>query len=160
MNCETGLSVSGFPQLGNRALVIYDGHCGLCNHSVRWLLVRDLGDRMRFAPSESPVVAELLARSGSAGPASAANQCLIPDSIVAARNPGTPAEQIFVRSDAVLALLGELPGPWPAIAKMLRWIPRPLRDLGYRLIARWRYHIWGRFESCPIPTPEERARFL
>jgi predicted DCC family thiol-disulfide oxidoreductase YuxK len=157
--------VNGFQQLGDRLLVIYDGHCGLCNRSVHWFLVRDVRDRLRFAPSESPDVAELLARNGSAGPTSAAkptaaNPSPIPDSIVVARNPGTPAEQILFRSDAVLALLGELPSPWPAIGKILHWIPRPLRDLGYRLIARWRYHIWGRLESCPIPTPAERARFL
>ncbi len=150
--------MNDFQQLGSRSLVIYDGHCGLCNWSVHWLLARDLRDRMRFAPSESPAVAELLARNASAGPAS--NQSSIPDSIIVARNPGTPAAQILVRSDAVLALLAELPGPWPATAKILRWIPRPLRDFGYRLIARWRYRIWGRLESCPIPTPEERARFL
>lgn len=152
--------MSSLQELGSRQLVIYDGHCGLCNRSVRWLLVRDLRDRMRFAPSESPNVAELLARYESANPASASLQSIIPDSIVVARNPGTPAEQILIRSDAVLALLAELPSPWPAIASLLRWIPRPLRDLGYRLIARWRYRIWGRIESCPIPTPAERARFL
>ncbi|MGA7858175.1 MAG: DCC1-like thiol-disulfide oxidoreductase family protein [Terracidiphilus sp.] len=152
--------MSSLQELGSRQLVIYDGHCGLCNRSVRWLLVRDLRDRMRFAPSESPDVAELLARYESANQASASLQSIIPDSIVVARNPGTPAEQILIRSDAVLALLAELPSPWPAIASLLRWIPRPLRDLGYRLIARWRYRIWGRIESCPIPTPAERARFL
>jgi predicted DCC family thiol-disulfide oxidoreductase YuxK len=67
---------------------------------------------------------------------------------------------MLVRSDAVVALLGELPQPWPSIAAILRWLPRPLRDLGYRLIARWRYRIWGRLESCPIPASEERQRFL
>ncbi|MGA3136346.1 MAG: DCC1-like thiol-disulfide oxidoreductase family protein [Terracidiphilus sp.] len=64
------------------------------------------------------------------------------------------------RSDAVLALLGELPRPWPAVGVALGWIPRPLRDLGYRVIARWRYRIWGRLEICPVPTDEERVRFL
>jgi predicted DCC family thiol-disulfide oxidoreductase YuxK len=67
---------------------------------------------------------------------------------------------VLVRSNAVLALLGELPQPWPSVAAALGWIPRPLRDLGYRLIACWRYRIWGRLESCPLPTPEERVRFL
>jgi predicted DCC family thiol-disulfide oxidoreductase YuxK len=60
----------------------------------------------------------------------------------------------------VVALLLELPRPWPAVAILLRTVPRPLRDLGYRLIARWRYRIWERLESCPVPTPDERARFL
>jgi predicted DCC family thiol-disulfide oxidoreductase YuxK len=46
------------------------------------------------------------------------------------------------------------------VAKVFKWIPRPLRDLGYRIIARLRYRIWGRFETCPIPTALERAHFL
>jgi predicted DCC family thiol-disulfide oxidoreductase YuxK len=152
--------VSSFPELGDRLLVIYDGHCGLCNRSVRWFLARDQRDRMRFAPSESPGVVELLVGRAFVEPASAPGQSAIPNSILVVRNPATPAEQILIRSDAVLALLAELPGPWPAIGTVLSWIPRPVRDLGYRLIAGWRYHIWGRLESCPIPTPEERKRFL
>ncbi len=50
--------------LGSRLLVIYDGHCGLCNHTVQWLLARDRHDRLRFAPSLSPQVAPLLAHHG------------------------------------------------------------------------------------------------
>jgi predicted DCC family thiol-disulfide oxidoreductase YuxK len=42
----------------------------------------------------------------------------------------------------------------------MSWLPRPLRDLGYRLVARYRYRIWGRFDTCPIPTAQERERFL
>ena len=57
-------------------------------------------------------------------------------------------------------MLGELSQPWPIVGVALGWIPRPVLDLGYRFIARWRYHIWGRLESCPVPTSEERVRFL
>jgi predicted DCC family thiol-disulfide oxidoreductase YuxK len=67
---------------------------------------------------------------------------------------------LLSRSDAVLALLSRLPSPWPTVAGALRLVPRPLRDLAYRLVARWRYRVWGRLETCPIPTAEERNRFL
>jgi predicted DCC family thiol-disulfide oxidoreductase YuxK len=67
---------------------------------------------------------------------------------------------VLIRSDAAVALLAALPSPWPVIGKVFGWIPRPLRDLGYRIIARLRYRIWGRFETCPIPTAQERAHFL
>jgi len=150
------LSVSSIEQLGDRFLVIFDGHCGLCNRSVRWFLCRDTRDRMRFAPSDSPKVAELLTRHGFVDPDPSAT----PNSILVVRDPGGHSEQILSRSDAVVALLAELPRPWPAWGGALRWIPRPLRDLGYRIIARWRYHIWGRLDSCPIPTAAERERFL
>jgi predicted DCC family thiol-disulfide oxidoreductase YuxK len=70
------------------------------------------------------------------------------------------AEKLLIGSDAVAAMLSELPRPWPWVAVGLRWVPRAVRELGYRLIASWRYRIWGRLESCPLPTAEERERFL
>jgi predicted DCC family thiol-disulfide oxidoreductase YuxK len=148
--------VSDFSDLGSRLLVVYDGHCGFCNRTVRWFLRRDAQDRLRFVPAESPRVADLLARHGFTAfdvPAS-------PDTIVVVRNPGTPHEQVFLRSDAAAALLAELPQPWSALGALFRLVPRPIRDLGYRFIARIRYRIWGRYDVCPIPTPAERAHFL
>ncbi|MGA2674128.1 MAG: DCC1-like thiol-disulfide oxidoreductase family protein [Terracidiphilus sp.] len=141
-------------QIGGRLLVVFDGRCGLCNRSVRWLVTRDRRDRLRFVASESPKVTGLLARHGfsAEGPA--------PGTLLVVRDPGGPAERIFLRSQAVLLLLAELPKPWPAVAAALGWIPRTLRDLGYRLIARWRYRIWGQLTSCPLPAVEEQERFL
>jgi predicted DCC family thiol-disulfide oxidoreductase YuxK len=83
-----------------------------------------------------------------------------PETILVVRGFSGPEERVLVRSEAIMALLSELPRPWPAVAVGLGWIPRPIRDLGYRLVARWRYRIWGRLESCPVPTAEERKRFL
>lgn len=144
-------SVSEFPHLGPRLLVLFDGHCGFCNASVRWLLRHDRQDRMRFAPSDDQRVASILARH---------NLAPDPSSILVLRNTGTPAEQLLMRSEAAIAMLAALPPPWPAAAAALRIIPRPLRDLGYRIVARIRYRLAGRLESCPVPTPAERARFL
>jgi predicted DCC family thiol-disulfide oxidoreductase YuxK len=76
------------------------------------------------------------------------------------RDLGDPGERILARSSAILALLRELPRPWPAVAVALGWIPRPLRDLAYRLVARWRYRICGRLETCPLPSARDRERFL
>jgi predicted DCC family thiol-disulfide oxidoreductase YuxK len=143
-------------QIGDRLLVIFDGHCGLCNHAVRWLLRRDRRDRMRFTAFDSAQAAELLLRHGIGAPDAESG----PSTILVARGVGSQAEQVLVRSDAILALLAELPPPWPAVCAALGWIPLPVLDLGYRLVARWRYRIWGRRESCPLPTAKERARFL
>ncbi len=141
---------------GGRLLVIYDGHCGLCNCAVRWFLRRDSYDRLRFVAANSPKGAALLARHELDPTLASADS----GTIVVVVAPDTHAERLDFRSDAVLALLRQLPLPWPAAGAMLRLIPRPLRDLGYRLIARFRYRIWGRSDTCPIPTAEERARFL
>ncbi len=148
--------MSDLEELGGRLLVIFDGHCGLCNRSVRWLLARDRRDRLRFVASGSPRVAGLLTRHGF----SAADTPSSPGTILVVRAAGSPWEQVLIRSDAVAALLAELPRPWPAAAIVLRCIPRLLRDLGYRLIARWRYRIWGRLANCPLPMPAEQGRFL
>lgn len=144
------------PQLDDRLLVLFDGHCALCNGTVRWLLNRDRLDRLRFAAFESIDFTALLARHHSAE----ANSEAGPSTILVVRDLGGAAEEILIRSDAALAMLRELPRPWPSVAAALRLIPRSLRDLGYRLIARMRYRIWGRLESCPIPTAVEREHFL
>ena len=149
--------------LGSRLLVIYDGTCGLCNHTVQWLLARDRHDRLRFAPSSSPAVAALLARHGFPSPAAANDKAAEdsgPGTILVLRAVATPAEQLFTRSTAVAVALAQLPGPWPLAGQLLRLVPLPIRDLGYRLIARWRYRIWGQLSACPVPTPEERSHFL
>jgi predicted DCC family thiol-disulfide oxidoreductase YuxK len=150
------LKVSSHKELGGRLVVVFDGHCGLCNRTVRWLLRRDRRDRLRFVASESAIAAGLLARHGINSP----DPKFGPTTILTVLNFGDPAERVLARSGAVLALLAELPQPWQAVAAVLGWIPRPLRDMGYRLIARWRYRIWGRLEICPVPTADERARFL
>jgi predicted DCC family thiol-disulfide oxidoreductase YuxK len=150
------LVVSGSPQIGDRLVVLFDGHCALCNGTVRWFLRHDRRDRLRFAASESVDLAALLARHSIA----VQNAQAGPNTILVVRNFGAAAEEILVRSDAVLAMVGELPWPWPKVAAAIRLIPQPLRDLAYRLIARWRYRIWGRLASCPLPTAEERTRLL
>ena len=141
-----------FPTLGDRLLVVYDGYCGLCNRSIRWFLKRDLFDRLRFTPSDSTAVTPILARHGI--------DALSPSSLIVIENPGNPSERILTRSTGVLAMLSQLPTPWPTCATLLGVVPRPLRDLGYRIVAALRYRLVGRYASCPIPTPEERRHFL
>ncbi|MGA2887216.1 MAG: DCC1-like thiol-disulfide oxidoreductase family protein [Terracidiphilus sp.] len=142
--------------IGDRLLVIFDGHCGFCNRSVRWFLRRDRKDRLRFVASESPKIAEFLTRFGMGSPGLELGS----NTIVVVRDPSGAAERVFTRSEAARELLGELPQPWRTFGVVFGWIPRPLRELGYRLIARWRYRIWGRLESCPLPTAEEQDWFL
>jgi predicted DCC family thiol-disulfide oxidoreductase YuxK len=149
-------SVSELKDIGDRLLVIFDGKCGLCNWSVRWLLKRDRKDRLRFVPSDVPAVAGLLGRHGMDAATAAGNS----GTILVAAGLDTAGERLLARSDAVLVLLARLPTPWPGVAIVLGWVPRGLRDLGYRLVARFRYRLFGRLDACPIPTASERNRFL
>jgi predicted DCC family thiol-disulfide oxidoreductase YuxK len=143
-------------QLGGRALVIFDGTCGFCDETVRWFLRRDTGDRVRFVAFDSPRIQTLLDRHCLRPPDAAKG----PNTMIVVRDPDGSCERVCLASDAVVALLAELPRPWPMASAVLRAIPHRLRDLGYRVVARYRYRIRGRLARCPLPTAEERARFL
>ena len=132
-------------------LVLFDGTCGLCDRSVRWLLDHDDDRVLRYAPLQGEAAGRL-------------RQCwpgVFPekmDSIVYVDTTG-PEAQILTRSRALLAILAAL-GPRTRRFRILRWIPRPLLDLGYRFIAAVRYRIFGKYDECRIPAPEERDLFL
>lgn len=134
----------------NRHVVLYDGLCGVCNRFNRFVLDRDPEGRFAFAALQSPTARALLAPHGAA-----------PDDLdtlwVIAR--AARGARALSRSDAVFFVLRELGGPWAALA-WLRVLPRPVRDLGYRLFARARYRLLGRHDTCPLPRPGEAERFL
>jgi predicted DCC family thiol-disulfide oxidoreductase YuxK len=65
----------------------------------------------------------------------------------------------YTESDAALRIMRRLAWPWPLLC-VLAVVPRPLRDWGYRVVARNRFHWFGRPEFCMVPTPELRERFL
>lgn len=128
-------------------IVFYDGVCGLCDRSVRFLLQRDRRATLRFAP--------LQGETAWARPELPAEL----RSVVFVLRPNTAQEQIFFRSEAALRLLDHVGGGW-RIVSWLRLIPRPIRDVVYGFIASRRYRWFGKFDACRIPPPEWRARFL
>jgi predicted DCC family thiol-disulfide oxidoreductase YuxK len=140
-----------------RALLLYDGVCALCNGVVQFLIKRDKLDRFRFAPLQSSLGREVLARFGI---------LTFPDGVMLLTDALTPAEHLYQRSDAVVAALQRLGGPsglsgfWRLAGRVLRLVPHPLRDWGYGIVARFRYRVFGRYDTCPIPPPEQRSRLL
>lgn len=68
--------------------------------------------------------------------------------------------QLYIRSAALVRILIQLGGIWRMLGMLLWVVPRPLRDLGYRVVSRLRYRLFGKRETCRLPTPEERSRFL
>jgi predicted DCC family thiol-disulfide oxidoreductase YuxK len=134
-----------------RALLLYDGVCALCNGAVQFLMKRDRGDRFRYAPLESALGREMLARF---------NIHTFPDGVMLLTDALTPTEHLYQRSDAVAAALQLLNAPWRAVGKVLRLLPRALRDWGYGIVARFRYRLFGRYDTCPVPPPEQRSRLL
>ena len=125
--------------------VFFDGVCGLCNHSVNWLLARDSEHRLRFAPLQGATAGRVL-------DAEIRNRL---DTLVFVRDGET-----FIRTAAVSRILMTLGGRWRVLGGILWIVPSPIRDLGYRIVSRLRYRLFGKHESCRLPTPQERAVFL
>lgn len=131
-------------------VVFYDGHCGVCDASVQWLLTHDRAGTFRFAPLQGDTAAALRERHPEM-PAELDSVLLV--------EPSDAGERVSWHSTAVFRILARLPWPWRALA-WLGALPRPLTDLGYRLFARVRLAVGGKRDACRIPTPAERARFL
>jgi predicted DCC family thiol-disulfide oxidoreductase YuxK len=132
-------------------IVLYDGVCGLCDRLNRFVLARDRAGRFRFAALQGAVAGEILARHGR-DPRDL-------DTLYVVLGHGRPDERLLRKSDAALWILGQLGGAWRAVGA-LRVVPRGVRDLGYDLVARARYRLFGRYDTCPLPDPRHRARFL
>ena len=131
------------------AVILYDGICAFCNGVVRFVLQRDPQERFRFAPLQSDYAAAALARHG--------RDARDLDTVGLVLDAGTAGERLLVRSDAAVAIFRRLGGAWSLLAG-LRLVPRPLRDAAYDAFVRRRYRWSGRYDACPIPSPELRAR--
>jgi predicted DCC family thiol-disulfide oxidoreductase YuxK len=132
----------------SQPVVLFDGLCNLCSFSVQFIIDRDPGAHFRFASLQSPVAARLLAEVGVSLPAGE------PESVLLLQDG-----QLFERSEAALHIARQLRGPVRLLAPLIG-IPHGLRDRAYRFIARNRYRWFGQAESCRLPTPELRGRFL
>src|ERR1700723_742987 len=134
-----------------RALLLYDGVCALCNGSVKFIMKHDRLDQFRYAPLESDLGREILARF---------NIRASPDGVVLVTDTQQQGERIYHRSDAVAQSVRRLGAPWRMAGKLLAILPHPLRDWGYGVVAHYRYRLFGRYDSCPVPSPEQRSRLL
>ena len=128
------------------SIVLFDGVCNFCNGSVNFIIKHDSRERFKFAALQSEIGQKLLCQHGL-------NENDL-DSVVLVEDG-----QIFTRTTAALKTAGHLDGLWSWAAVFLV-VPRPVRDVFYRLFAKNRYRLFGRTEACMMPTPELRHRFL
>ena len=131
-------------------VLLYDGTCGFCDGTVKFVLRVDRRGELRFAALDSGYGRSVIARH----PALATV-----DSVVFVDDPGGAAERVAIRSAAALRVAEYLGGPW-RVLQVAALVPRPARDWLYDRFAAIRYRVFGRLETCPIPTPEVRARFI
>jgi predicted DCC family thiol-disulfide oxidoreductase YuxK len=139
-------------------VVLFDGTCNFCDSAVHFVIDRERGSELEFAALQSDAAEKLLVdilgderaralRSGADGSGDPDTVAFIDDG------------KAYTHSSAALRIARHLRAPWSWV-RVFWIVPRPIRDAVYRWFARHRYRWFGKTESCRVPTPELRARFL
>lgn len=139
------------PEQGPNPIVLYDGVCGLCNRLNQFLLKRDRHDRFRFASLQSGLAESLTLRHGA--------DAKELDTVYVVVDHDRPSEHLLARSDAIIYLLAQLGGVWKLMGAT-KILPKSLRDAVYNLVARNRYRVFGKHDSCLLPEPKHKDKFL
>jgi predicted DCC family thiol-disulfide oxidoreductase YuxK len=126
-------------------VILYDGVCVLCSRWIRFVATRDVKRRFRFTAIQSPYGTRL-AQAFGIDPQDPDSNAVIHGGVAR------------FKSDAALTVLSLLPR-WRWV-RLLRLVPKPLRDAAYDLVARNRYRIFGRYEECFVPDAGLRARVM
>lgn len=127
------------------AIVLFDGDCNFCDASVQFILNRDTTGNFHFASLQGETGQTLRKRHHIKDSV---------DSIVLIRG-GVP----YIKSDAAVRIAEGLDGKWRWL-QFVRFVPKVIRDFSYDVIAKNRYQWFGKKQTCKLPTPEERSRFL
>jgi predicted DCC family thiol-disulfide oxidoreductase YuxK len=128
------------------ALILFDGVCNFCSDAVIFVIARDPQGYFKFAPLQSEIGEEMRDKFGI--------DELETDSILLIED-----DRAYTYSTAALRIAKRLSGLWSWFYAFIL-VPKPVRDLFYKLFARYRYTLFGRQETCMLPTPDVRARFL
>ena len=129
-------------------IVLFDGVCNFCNGAVNFIVDRDKQAKFVFASLQSEIGSEILNNYRL----STRHKAL--DSIVLVKN-----NRVYVKSRAALEIAKELDGSWPLFYAFII-LPPFIRDFFYDLLAKYRYKLFGKSETCRIPTADIRDRFL
>ncbi len=127
-------------------VIVFDGVCNVCNASVNFVMARDPDRKFRFGTLQSE-----------------AAQQILKELEVSTEDFETflllEGDRVFTKSTAALRVVRQLGSLWPLLYALMI-IPRPIRDAFYDAIARNRYHWMGKSETCRVPTPTDRERFV
>ena len=127
-------------------IILFDGFCNLCSGTVKFIIRNDRKAVFKFAALQSPVIQQLLKKHGLLNNTA--------DTFVYFKEG-----VVLIKSKAALEVLKTLGWPWKA-GYLFIIIPRPVRDFFYDLIARSRYSLFGKKDSCMVPKPEHKSRFI
>ena len=134
--------------LNDKKIVLFDGVCNLCTNTVQFIIKRDKKDIFRFASLQSEIGKQLLDERHI--------DATTNNSIVVIE----PQVAYYVKSSAAIEIAKELGGLWPALQVFSYILPEGVRDATYQFIANNRYKWFGKKDSCMIPTPALKSKFL
>ncbi len=140
------MSLTDHKASNEHPIILFDGVCNLCNASVQFIIKRDQQAKFRFAALQSEFGQKILASQNL--DTSELRTFILVD-----------GDKVHLRSTAALEVARRMNWPWKLLYAFII-VPRPLRDAIYNFISRNRYRWFGAQESCMMPTPELRARFL
>ena len=125
-------------------ILFFDGVCNLCNGYINWLVRRDKTSRIKIASLQGETAQRVIPELSASL-----------DTVILVNG-----SDVSIKSDAVLKTLAMLPGIWPTVSKLGFLFPKGFRDGVYKFTARNRYRLFGKKDSCRLPTPSERGHFL
>ncbi len=131
-------------------ILLYDGVCGFCNSTIQLIIKHNRKQIIRFAPIQSPFAKSVCERYPILKEI---------DSLVLIESFNSPTEKIFTRSTGALVIARYL-GGWRIFFLIGYIIPSTARDWLYDIFAKYRYHLFGTYDSCLLPPPEIRSRFI
>lgn len=128
------------------AIILFDGVCNFCNDIINFIIQHDSHSYFHFASLQSPIGQALLQQYNLDTDRF--------DTFILIEN-----DQVYERSTAALKVARHLSG-WMSKLHALIIVPKPLRDMGYSIVAKNRYRLFGKNDACMVPTPDVRSRFL
>lgn len=131
-------------------ILLYDGVCGFCNSTVQLIIAHDKKKTMRFAAIQSLFAISVFERHPFLKEI---------DSLILLEGINTLGEKVYIRSTGALRVAQYL-GGWWNLFRVFVIIPATLRDWMYDLFARYRYRFFGKYDSCLLPPPDVRSRFI
>ncbi len=138
------------PKTGGH-IFLFDGVCGLCSRVVQFVLPKDPQGKFQFASLQSEFATELL-KQYTINPKDLNSFYVVADY-------GLPTQRVLAKSDAAAFVLSDLGGIW-SLASVIKFIPKPLRNWGYDLVAANRYKIFGKKDACQLPNESTKDRFI
>lgn len=135
----------------SRLIVLYDGVCGLCNRSIQFILKRDKTDLFRFAALQSEFARTILDRHH--------RDPDVLDTIIVVLDYEKPTERILLKARAALYCAKIIGGVWKLFYGFSIF-PNFLLNFFYNLVAKYRYKIFGKYDSCPLPDEKVKSKFI